>query len=336
MITTLIITSIAGSENEVLQQFASGCAKHHITFILVGDVKSPSEVVLEQCLFFDYKSQLSSEFVLAKHLPIHHYARKNLGYLLAIKNGATCIIESDDDNAPLENFWQQPESFIDGCLAPQENWINPYAYFGCESIYPRGYDLQAKKWQDFSQLDTCKKWYSPIQQTLSNGAPDIDAITRLKQPQDFYFQNRVPLVLPANSYCTFNSQNTRWFEASFPLLYLPSTCSFRATDIWRSLIAKRIMDENNMYLSFHAANVFQKRNAHDIYEDLDLEAENIMCSGTITNKLKLLKLKPGTDQIALNLLICYEMMVTNRFLESQELNLVKAWLKDLENCTNRS
>ena len=30
--------------------------------------------------------------------------------------------------------------------------------------------------------------------------------------------------------------------------------------------------------------------AHDIYEDLDLEAENIMCSGTISTKLKLLKL----------------------------------------------
>ena len=37
---------------------------------------------------------------LAKLLPVGHYVRKNLGYLLAMSAGAACIYETDDDNAP--------------------------------------------------------------------------------------------------------------------------------------------------------------------------------------------------------------------------------------------
>ena len=35
------------------------------------------------------------------------------------------------------------------------------------------------------------------------------------------------------AYSPFNSQNTIWFKEIFPLLYLPVSCSMRATDIIR-------------------------------------------------------------------------------------------------------
>jgi hypothetical protein len=37
---------------------------------------------------------------LAESLPTGHYARKNIAYLHAIRSGARCIYETDDDNAP--------------------------------------------------------------------------------------------------------------------------------------------------------------------------------------------------------------------------------------------
>ena len=47
-----------------------------------------------------------------------------------------------------------------------------------------------------------------------------------------------------------NSQNTLWFKKIFPLMYLPVTCSMRCTDIWRSLIALRILKNDGKKFYF--------------------------------------------------------------------------------------
>ena len=57
---------------------------------------------------------------------------------------------------------------------------------------------------------------------------------------------------------TFNSQNTTWHISLLPLMYLPVTCNMRCTDIWRSLIALKIMQFNNLNILFHGPSVFQK------------------------------------------------------------------------------
>lgn len=329
MKTSIVITSIAGADNPVLQCFANESKKRGIDFIVVADKKSPAHVNIEHCTFLDVQTQLASSFSLANLLPFNHYSRKNLGYLQAIKNRSTCIFESDDDNMPLQNFWEAADPEVSGYMAEYREWTNPYLYFGCENIYPRGYDVNANKWQNFSQLNQIIA-QAPIQQYLSNGAPDIDARTRLQFGGDFFFENKTPLILPHQSYCPFNSQNTRWFSSAFPLLYLPSFCSFRTTDIWRSFIAKRILDENGFYISFHSPSVHQKRNAHNINEDLELEAENYLHNGNIVTLLKKLKLQSGTSFYSHNLLECYKMMVNEGFLPSAELPLLNAWLNDLE------
>jgi len=49
---------------------------------------------------------------LADLLPYHHYCRKNIGYLYAIRQGADCILETDDDNLPLPSFGRDIESEV--------------------------------------------------------------------------------------------------------------------------------------------------------------------------------------------------------------------------------
>jgi hypothetical protein len=61
---------------------------------------------------YSIKSQNKLDFKLAKFLPLNHYARKNLGYLIAIKSGAEIIIETDDDNIPAINFWKKREKIL--------------------------------------------------------------------------------------------------------------------------------------------------------------------------------------------------------------------------------
>src|SRR5438270_335676 len=79
-----------------------------------------------------------------------------------------------------------------------------------------------------------KEIYCPIQQGLADENPDVDAIYRLAFPLPLTFRTDRRIALGGSAWCPFNSQNTTWTREAFPLLYLPSYCSFRMTDIWRS------------------------------------------------------------------------------------------------------
>ena len=53
-------------------------------------------------------------------------------------------------------------------------------------------------------------------------------------------------------------------------MYLPVTCTMRCTDIFRSLICLRILQNLNIKILFLEL-MFIKRNLHDIYSDFELE-----------------------------------------------------------------
>lgn len=101
--TALIVTSIA-APNAVLQALAHGCREHQFQFIVIGDERSPADFQLEGCRFYSLAKQRELEFEFARKCPTRHYARKNIGYLVAIKDGASMMVETDDDNFPEKEF----------------------------------------------------------------------------------------------------------------------------------------------------------------------------------------------------------------------------------------
>ena len=54
-------------------------------------------------------------------------------------------------------------------------------------------------------------------------------------------------------------------------MYLPVTCTMRSTDIIRSLITLRILQNDNKKILFFGTTMFQKRNVHNILKDFELE-----------------------------------------------------------------
>jgi hypothetical protein len=98
--TFLVITSIANSSLPVLQCYAKEAAAHAVPMLVVGDLKSPAQFDLPGCDFYSVARQQVMSSELAQLLPCNHYARKNLGYLAAMRQGAAIIIETDDDNLP--------------------------------------------------------------------------------------------------------------------------------------------------------------------------------------------------------------------------------------------
>ena len=133
--TKLVVTSIA-EPNDVLNALSKGCIKYGFQFILIGDEDSPTNFSLEGCDFYGIERQLKTDFSYAQNCPVKHYARKNIGYLLAIANDSDIIFETDDDNYPLEKFWQIPVFQTKVKYIENTSWINVYKYFTNDNIWP--------------------------------------------------------------------------------------------------------------------------------------------------------------------------------------------------------
>jgi hypothetical protein len=179
-------------------------------------------------------------------------------------------------------------------------------------------------------IDKREKVLCPIQQGLADENPDVDAIYRLTLPLPVKFTRKRNIALGFNSVCPFNSQNTTWFKEAFPLLYLPSHCSFRMTDVWRSFVAQRIAWTCGWSILFHSSNVIQVRNSHNLIDDLNEEFAGYTKNPQIVDNLRSLRLKEGKESINENMLKCYAEIIRMGLIDRNETGLLKAWLTDIE------
>ncbi len=170
----------------------------------------------------------------------------------------------------------------------------------------------------------------PIQQGLVDGSPDVDAVWRLVFRGDFRFRPGPSVCLPPGSWCPFNSQSTWWWAEAFPLMYLPSHCSFRMTDIWRSFVAQRCLWETGRGVVFHPAEMVQERNVHDLMRDFAEEIPGYRGNEEIARLLSGANLAPGAGALFDNWMKCYSILAGKGFFPREELELAAAWRRDLE------
>ena len=109
--------------------------------LVVGDVKTPPAWHCPAVSYVSVEMQKALPFKTVQHLPWNHYARKMIGYLLAAREGAVLLAESDNDNLPDAN-WQFPamagryDHVPEGC-----DIVNIYSLFTRQPIWPRGFPL---------------------------------------------------------------------------------------------------------------------------------------------------------------------------------------------------
>jgi len=303
--------------------------------IAIGDKKGPAKFEQEGATFVPLSAQQKLPFRMAQSLPVGHYARKNLGYLLAVERGAECIYETDDDNAPNAHWKPRAVTTRAQAAAPRV-WMNVYRAFSKENIWPRGLPLDQITKPLAGAHDPHapeREFYCPIQQGLADNAPDVDAVWRLVLDRPFTFDRGPSVWLPPGTWCPFNSQTTWWWPEVYPLLYLPSYCSFRMTDIWRSFVAQRCLWELGHGLVFHAAEADQDRNAHNLVRDFKDEIPGYTQNDGIVAKLTETSLKPGVGAVADNLVRCYEALTAAGYFPATELPLVRDWVADLATVT---
>jgi hypothetical protein len=326
---SVVVTSIS-APNPTLREMARQCKARGFSFYVIGDAPSPADFSIDGCEFYSLERQKTTELKIAELLPTRHYARKNIGYLLAMRTRPSLLLESDDDNMPLPEFWDARKARMRVPTLAGNGWTNVYRYFTEANIWPRGLPLDAVQRQlpGFESLPEVEL-DCPIQQGLADEDPDVDAIYRLLLPLPVNFRKDRRLALGRGAWCPFNSQNTAWFPEAYPLLYLPSYCSFRMTDIWRSFVAQRIAWENGWAVLFRSPDVYQERNEHNLMRDFADEVPGYLNNRNIGARLDALKLEAGPQNLGDNLIRCYEELVRMELIPSKEIALVKAWAEDL-------
>jgi hypothetical protein len=332
---TCVLTTIQ-EPTACVRRLAARLQRVGAGLIVVGDRKGPACFDLPGARFWPLLEQRRLPFRLARLLPEGHYTRKNLGYLLALREGAACMYETDDDNRPGPT-WKPRRLRVAAQPASPRPWLNVYRAFTHQHVWPRGFPLEQLQNPETTVPATSAEdgdaapvtVTAPIQQGLADLAPDVDAVWRLVFGQEVWFEAGPSLLLPPGTWCPFNSQSTWWWPVAYPLLYLPSFCSFRMTDIWRSFVAQRCLWALGHGLVFHGPEAIQERNPHRLLGDLADETAGYLNNQKIVDCLAGLELASGAAAVADNLRRCYEALIGAGVLPARERPLVDAWIDDV-------
>ena len=324
---SIIITTI-NKPNKVINKYLDLAKKNKAEYIIIADKKTP--LYKKNFPLVNLQEQKKLGFSITRSLPYNSYSRKNIGYLLAMRNNSKIIIETDDDNYPKNNFFNNLEcnKALKELSGPK--WINILKVFSKKKllIWPRGFPLSFVN-QNAKIKIKKKNVYSPIQQRMCDGNPDVDAIYRLTNKFKNHTFKDDNFSINHNSFCPFNSQNTVWHEVAFPLMYLPSYCTMRATDIWRAFVAIRILKNYKWNLSFLKSTVIQVRNTHDLQDDFNQEISVYKNTINFNKVLTNLKLSTKYDDMLINIYKCYCKLIENKILEKKELSILNKWLSDV-------
>jgi hypothetical protein len=239
------------------------------TVFVVGDKKTPVDWDYGRSVYVSYARQHELFPALAELIPANHYARKNLGYLIAARGEGDWIYETDDDNRPyLEKF--APPISLGFSVIQNGGWVNvmqEFKFDDAPGIWPRGFPLE-KIASEYKSSFTTDVLHQPVVMGLVDQDPDVDAIYRLTRPLPYFFKNDDKTVtLGGGSYFPWNSQNTWWRKNCLPLMYLPVTVTPRVTDILRSYVATVILQKFDLGVGITSPSAIQERNQHNLLKD---------------------------------------------------------------------
>lgn len=320
----LVITSISEPTAAVLAYAALPGWR----VVLVGDRKGPQRVNDPRIEFLSLERQAQLGLAYARHCPESHYARKNIGYLYAIAQGAEVIAETDDDNLPLPG-WGEGLDFSPAAIrqATGGRYCNVYRHFTDEPVWPRGFPLREILNPEGAALGGAPGPAEvAVWQELADDDPDVDAIYRLTRGGRVTFRRGERFVLSPGVYCPFNSQNTFWRREAFAALFLPGRVSMRYCDILRGYVAQRLFWAQSLRLGFGPASVRQLRNVHDLMRDL---ADEMTMYREVESVVAVLEALRPSGSMSAQLVSAYAALAGAGLVSAAESSAAQAWADDI-------
>lgn len=285
--------------NDYVKNFIDfGHKPEEVEIIIIGDLKTPDKIVpfIEEVnksgfsiKYFDVLSQekwLDRFPDFKKIVPYNSDNRRNVGYLMAVENGAEIIILVDDDNYPTNDVDYLKEHSIVGqniefdAISDESKWFNICSMIEFNpkrKVYPRGYPY-AKRFLDGKIKLTKKTGRVIINEGLWTCDPDIDSITRLTEDVKGVEVFSESIILDIGTFSPINSQNTAFYRDALPCAYfvlmggnINGLVIERYGDIWFGYFAKKVIDHMGGFVRFGSPVALHKRNSHNILKDLKQE-----------------------------------------------------------------
>jgi len=311
--TTIVTTTI--NVPVLLRNYAVNAMRYghrDLDFIVIGDRKSPPETAafckavdrLFPCAYFDIPAQqeyLHGYPELWRHIRFDCIQRRNIGMLMAYRNGADVVITIDDDNFVTNQDFVGLHG-VAGSMrevslyASTSGWLNVCEFLEADDavrFYHRGYP-QKIRWTEREHFVTNHR---AARHVVVNAGfwldnPDIDALTRMeRQPVVRGFKPSWPggIALEPGTWSPFNSQNTALARGVIPAYFL-SPYTGRYDDIWASYIVNRISEHFGDVIRFGDPLVRQQRNPHDLWRDLDVERNGMILTDDFCVALRSIRL----------------------------------------------
>jgi Reversibly glycosylated polypeptide len=335
MKSAIVVTSINDC-TELLMGYLGNFVKYGRKTIiyLIPDLKTPVFPIPECVRVPDLSAQkafLRKVGFNADDIPFNSDNRRNVGYLMALADGAEMIVSIDDDNyCPAdEDFIEEHSASM--CEYPRTRSTTGGWYNNCwllsnsDGCFPRGFPYFSRMNPKFLTTEILQKTEVKINAGMWLGDPDLDAMTWTQKP----FKATVhkgSAVLAFDTWCPINSQNTAVHRDLMPAYYFVRMVppSDRFGDIFQGYFALKVAKHMGWTARFGSPVVTHRRNSHVYLKDVQKEIEPILLLEELLPKLVEHKLTGTTVHEAyVSLADFIESQASTFYLETARL--MRAW-----------
>jgi reversibly glycosylated polypeptide len=272
---------------------AAGC-EYDVRLVVIPDKKTPASLYLAAeaagremqvvCPNPDDQREMIKKLSARWLIPWDSDNRRNVGYLMALADGADMIISVDDDNFPGSDFFSEHSVVTQRDHKVREvicggRWFNPCWLLGLD-CWPRGFPYYARdNGVNVSRMAESQNWVTrvTVNAGLWGGEPDVDAVTRLAvSPVSSHLVGSA--ALGPFTWAPVNSQNTAVTAEAIPAYYFLDVdrhygpgMAGRFGDIFQGYFVQACAKRLGHTVRFGTPAVAHKRNEHNLLNDLELE-----------------------------------------------------------------
>jgi hypothetical protein len=321
-----IVTTTINAKTKALELFDN---MDDWTLIVVGDKKTP-DIKIKNGYYVPPDQQSNLGFRSVAKIPWNVIQRRNIAYLLALKEGADIIATIDDDNIPFSTWgedikvgqWVTNRSISDTLVCDP---LYEHSNAVTTKLWHRGFPVQLLEKRKYRK-EKQETAYVDVQACLWNGDPDVDAVCRLSGgPFDVEFSN-TSFFIDNNTFAPFNTQNTLMSRRATACMCLPFDIG-RMDDIWASYMTQRVLREFDGSVLFTGPTVYQDRNDHDLTKDLEKEVIGYR------NTVKFLQRLNEIDVKSDDVLSSYSKVINGiqnlEFISKEMISFQRSWLDDV-------